>query len=51
MTKNGEPKVENHLVKQVKDTFQKLRLKISVLLSTLRQRVQNALVKQKDSSL
>jgi hypothetical protein len=38
--------VENRLVKQVKDTFLKLRSKASALLSTLQQRVQNALAKK-----
>ena len=38
--------MENRLVKQVSDTFQKLRSKVSALVSTLRQRVQNALAKK-----
>jgi hypothetical protein len=38
--------VENRLVKQVSDTFQKLRLKVSALLSTLQQRVRNVLAKK-----
>jgi len=42
--------VENRLAKQVKDTFQKLQSKASALLSTLRQRVQNALAKKPGSS-
>jgi hypothetical protein len=49
-TRNGEPKVENRLAKQVSDTFQKLRLKVSALLSTLRQRVRNVLAKKPDNN-
>jgi len=33
---NGEPKVVKNLLKQVNDIFQKLRSKVSALLSTLR---------------
>jgi hypothetical protein len=50
VTKNGEPKVENRLVKQVSDTFQKLRSKVSALLSTLQQRVRNALAKKPENN-
>jgi hypothetical protein len=50
VTKNGEPKVANALLTQVKDTFQALRLKVSALLSTLRQRVQNALAKKPENN-
>ncbi len=42
--------VENRLVKQVSDTFQKLRSRVSALLSTLRQRVQNALAKKQENN-
>ena len=38
--------MENRLVKLAKDTFLKLQSKASALLSTLRQRVQNALAKK-----
>jgi len=37
--------VVNALLTQVKDTFLKLQSKLSALLSTLRQRVQNVLAK------
>jgi hypothetical protein len=50
VTKNGEPKVENRLVKQVSDTFQKLRLKALALLSTLLQHVQSVLAKKPGSN-
>jgi len=50
VTKNGEPKVVKNLLTQVKDTFLKLQSKASALLSTLRQRVQNALAKKPGSS-
>ena len=43
--------MENRLVKQVSDTFLKLRSKASALLSTLQQRVQNALVRNPESNL
>jgi hypothetical protein len=43
--------VENRLVKQVSDTFQKLRSKVSALLSMPRQLVQNALEKRQANSL
>jgi len=49
-TRNGEPKVENRLAKQVSDTFQKLRSKVSALLNTLRQRVQSVLGKKPESN-
>ena len=39
-----------NLLKQVNDTYLKLRLKASVLLSTLLQRVRNALAKKPGSS-
>jgi hypothetical protein len=42
--------VENRLVKQVSDTFQKLRSKVSALLSTLQQRVRNVLAKKPDNN-
>jgi hypothetical protein len=42
--------VENRLAKQVSDTFQKLRSKVSALLNTLRQRVQNVLAKKPDNN-
>ena len=42
--------MENRLAKQVNDTFQKLRSKASALLSTLRQRVQNALAKKQENN-
>jgi len=35
---------------QVKDIFQKLRSKVSALLSTLRQRVQNVLAKKPENN-
>jgi hypothetical protein len=35
VTKNGEQKVVKNLLKQVSDTFQALRSKVSALLSTL----------------
>jgi len=38
--------VESRLQKLVSDTFQKLRSKVSALLSTLQQHVQNVLVKK-----
>ncbi len=40
----------NHLVKLVKDTFQKLRSKLSALLSTLVQRLRSAVAKLKGSN-
>ena len=43
MTKNGEPRVENRLVKQVKDTFQKLRSKVLALLNMLLQLARSVL--------
>ncbi len=49
-TKNGEPKVVKNLLKQVSDTFLKLRLKVSALLSTLRQRVRNVLAKKPENN-
>jgi hypothetical protein len=42
--------VENRLAKQVSDTFQKLRSKVSALLSMLRQRGQNVKEKQQESN-
>jgi hypothetical protein len=42
--------VENRLVKLASDTFQKLRLKVSALLSTLQQRVRNALAKKPENN-
>jgi hypothetical protein len=42
--------VENRLVKQVSDTFQKLRLKVSAQLSTLLQLVQSVLEKKPGSN-
>jgi hypothetical protein len=43
--------VENRLVKQVSDTFQKLRSKVSALLSTLLQLVQSVREKRLANSL
>ena len=40
----------NDLLTRVKDIFQKLRLKVSALLNTLRQRVRNVLAKLKGSN-
>jgi len=50
VTKNGEPKVVKNLLKQVKDTFLLLRLKVSVQVSMLRQHVQNVLAKKPESN-
>jgi len=42
--------VENRLVKLASDTFQKLRSKVSALLSTLQQRVRNVLAKKPENN-
>jgi hypothetical protein len=42
--------VENRLAKQVSDTFQKLRSKVSALLSTLRQRGQSEQAKKPENN-
>jgi len=42
--------VANDLLTQAKDTFLKLQSKLSALLSTLRQRVQNVLAKKPESN-
>jgi hypothetical protein len=42
--------VVKNLLTQVKDTFLKLQLKASVLLSTLQQRVQNVRGKKPESN-
>ena len=42
--------MENRLVKLVSDTFQKLRSKVSALLSTLQQRVRNVLAKKPENN-
>jgi hypothetical protein len=51
VTKNGEPKVENRLLKQVKDIYRKLRLKLSALLSTPQQPKPKEQVKPEENSL
>jgi hypothetical protein len=51
VTKNGEPKVANALLTQAKDIFLKMRSKLSALLSTLRQLVQNVRGKKPESNL
>ena len=48
--KTGEPKVVKNLLKQVSDTFQALRLKVSALLSTLLQLVRSVLAKKPGSN-
>jgi len=50
VTKNGEPKVVKNLLKQVKDTFLLLQLKVSVQVSMLRQHVRNALAKKPENN-
>jgi hypothetical protein len=42
--------VVKNLLTLVKDTFQALRLKASVLLSTLQQRVRNVLAKKPENN-
>ena len=42
--------MENRLVKLVSDTFQKLRSKVSALVSTLQQRVRNVLAKKPENN-
>jgi hypothetical protein len=42
--------VVKNLLKQVSDTFQRLQLKVSQLLSTLRQHAQNVLARLRGNS-